>query len=205
MKKMISSIFMSLSCFMLIDVQADDWCVEDPCCFDESSLYAKLFAGANFLQNTSISGNKATYETGYIISGSLGYRFCSDFRAEAEYAYRRNEIRKIRFISEGDSKRGHFQSSSVMANLYWDVPLCCWFQTFIGAGIGYDFQQMHASNTRVVFDQKWRHFAWQLMAGAFYPVFCNTELSVEYRFHQAGCNFYNHSIGVGLTYEFDLF
>ena len=129
-------------------------------------------------------------------------------RLEAEYAFRRNDIRKIHFFAEGFSKHGHFQASSYMANLLWDLPLSSWecafwnIQPFIGAGIGYDFQQMHSSNSRIVFNQKWNHFSWQLMAGLAYPIFCNTEITLEYKFHQGGCHFYNHSLGVGLVYKF---
>ncbi len=62
------------------------------------------------------------------------------------------------------SKHGHFQTSSYMANLLWDLPLSSWgcafwnIQPFIGAGIGYDFQQMHSSNSRIIFNQKWNQF-----------------------------------------------
>lgn len=94
-----------------------------------------------------------------------------------------------------------------MANLLWDLPLSSWgcefwnIQPFIGAGIGDDFQRMHASNSRIVFKQKWNHFSWQAMAGLAYPIFRNTEITLEYKFHQGG-HFYNHSIGVGLVYKF---
>jgi outer membrane autotransporter protein len=96
-----------------------------------------------------------------------------------------------------------------MANLLWDLPLSSWgcafwnIQPFIGAGIGYDFQQMHSSNSRIIFNQKWHHFSWQVMAGLAYPLFCNTEITLEYKFHQGGCHFNNHSVGVGLVYKFD--
>lgn len=174
---------------------------------DAHAHYAKVLAGANFLQDTHIQGNKSTYQTGYLVSGSLGYSWCYGLSLEGEYAFRRNELRKVHLFGEGSSKHGHFQTSSVMANLVWDVPLECdfWdFQPFIGAGIGYDFQQMHASNSRIIFHQKWHHFSWQLMAGLAYPLFCDTELTLEYKFHKGSCHFYNHSIGVGLAYNFEL-
>ena len=180
------------------------------CCVDETNFYAKILGGANFLQNTTIEGNKSTYKTGYIIAGSLGYCWRYGLRLEAEYAFRRNAIRKIDFFTEGFSRHGHFQTSSYMANLLWDLPLSSWgcafwnIQPFIGAGIGYDFQQMHSSNSRIIFNQKWNHFSWQAMAGLTYPIFCNTEITLEYKFHQGGCHFYNHSVGVGLVYKFGL-
>jgi opacity protein-like surface antigen len=211
MKKNILLLLMSLLFFMEANAQAQEWCAEDSCCVDGKNFYAKIFGGANFLQNTAIEKNKTKYQTGYIIAGSLGYYWRNGLRLEAEYAFRRNEIRKIHFFGEGFSKHGHFQTSSYMANLLWDLPVssrdcALWnIQPFIGFGLGYDFQQMHSSNSRIVFNQKWNHFSWQVMAGLAYPIFCNTEITLEYKFHQGGCHFYNHSVGVGLAYKFGFF
>lgn len=230
MKKNILRILMSLLFLIAAEAQAQDWwnagtccCGENCscnefshcgdeccCCYDEANYYVKVFSGANFLQNTEINGNNASYNTGYIIAGSLGYCWCYGLRLEGEYAYRRNTISKIDFFTEGSSKHGHFQTSSYMANLLWDVPLSSWgcalwnIQPYVGAGIGYDNQQMHASNSRVEFSQKWNRFSWQAMAGFAFPIFCDTELSLEYKYHQGGCHFFNHTLGVGLTYRFGL-
>ncbi len=211
MKKNILLLLMSLLFFMAADAQAqelcdeDSYCYEDSCCVDGMNFYAKILGGANFLQNTTIDGNNSTYQTGYIIAGSLGYcwRYYGLY-LEAEYAYRRNAISKIDFFTQGFSNHGHCQTSSCMANLLWDLLGCAFWniQPFIGAGIGYDFQQMHSSNSRIVFNQKWNHFSWQAMAGLAYPIFRNTEITVEYKFHQGGSHFYNHSVGVGLVYKF---
>jgi opacity protein-like surface antigen len=216
MKKNFLLFVMSFLVVMAPDAQAQDWCMEKSYCFekscavDKANFYAKIFGGVNFLQNTEITRNKAKYHTGYIIAGSLGYRWCYGLRLEGEYAFRRNAIRKIHFFGQGFSKHGHFQTSSYMANLLWDLPLSslgCAFsdiQPFIGAGIGYDFQHMRSSTSRIVFKQEWHHFAWQVMAGLAYPIFSNTEFTVEYKFHQGGSHFCNHSFGVGLIYKFGL-
>ncbi len=208
MKKNIPLFLMSLLSLIAADAQAQEWCDEDSCCVDEMNFYAKFLSGANFLQNTTIQGNKSTYKTGYIIDGSLGFCWGYGVRLEAEYAYRRNTISKIHFVTEGSSTDGHLQSSSYMANLLWDLPLpSCrhgfWkIQPFIGGGIGYDFQQMHSSNSRIVFNQKWNHLSWQAMAGLAYPIFRNAEITLEYKFHQGGHHFYDHTVGVGLVYKF---
>lgn len=213
MKKNILLFLIPFLFFLPGDAHTQEWCVED-CCYADSCIaqkanfYAKILSGANFLQKTSIDGNKSTYKTGYIIAGSLGYSWCYGLRLEAEYAFRRNAIKNIHFFNEGCSKHGHYQASSYMANLIWDLPTCSWgysfwnIKPFIGAGIGYDFQQMHSSNSRVIFKQKWNQFSWQLMAGLAYPLFCNTEVTLEYKFHQGGSHFNNHSLGVGLVYKF---
>lgn len=174
---------------------------------EKSCFYAKIFSGSNFLQDTTLDGNFTQYQTGYTIAGSLGYRWCCGLRLEGEYAFRRNSIEKIQFIQQGSSSEGHSETSSYMANLLWDLPLksseCnfCNIQPFIGAGVGYDCQQIHASNSRVVFDQEWKHFSWQLVAGLFYSVLPNTDISLEYKFHQGSSSFSNHTVGIGLEYR----
>jgi outer membrane autotransporter protein len=195
--------------FLMADAQARERRVEYCCYPDRMNFYAEIFGGANFLQNTTINGNKASYKTGYTASGSLGYCWRpSGLRLEAEYAFRRNGISKIDFVTEGSSNNGHCQASSYMGNLLWDLPLCSWgytfwnIQPFIGTGVGGDFLRMHASNSRIVFNQKWTKFAWQLMAGFSYPIFRNAEIALEYKYHQGGSHFYNHAIGVGFVYKF---
>lgn len=210
MKKIILPFLLSLAFFTTTDAYSIQGCDDDFCCVDQKKFYAKIFGGANFLQNTSISGNECTYQPGYIVAGSLGRCFRCGVRLEAEYAYRNNTIQRIHFVGEGSSHHGHFQVSSCMGNLLWDLPLTSWgcsfwnIQPFIGGGLGYDFQQMHSSNSRIVFHQNWNRFSWQVMAGFAYPLFCNTELTLEYKYHQGGCHFYNNSVGVGIVYKFCL-
>ena len=117
MKKNIPLLLISLLFFMAADAQAQEWCDENPMyedsgCVDRTHFYAKILGGANFLQNTSIQGNKATYETGYIVAGSLGYCWHYGLRFEGEYAFRKNAIEKIHFFTEGSSNHGYFQTSS---------------------------------------------------------------------------------------------
>ncbi len=209
MKKNSLLVLMSLLLFTT-ETQAQDRFVDDSyesCCSIQTNFYGKILGGANFLENTSINENKSKYKSGYLISGSWGYCWQEGLSLEFEYAYRRNEIRKIHFFAEGLSKRGHVQTSSYMANLVWELPFsswkrACWdIQPIVGIGIGYDFQQMRSSNSRLVFKKKWNRFCWQLMTGLAYPLFCNTEMTLEYKYHQGG-RFYNHAIGVGLLYRF---
>ena len=181
--------------------------VTKDCYADIKNVYVKIFGGANVLQNTSISENNATYNAGYIFSGSLGYCWDYGLHWEGEYAFRRNAIDEIKFFSQGNSHDGHFQTSSYMANMLWYVPLSSWtnkcwnFRPLMGLGIGYDFQQMIASNSRIDFNQKFYVFSWQGMLGFAYAFPYNTELTLEYKFHQ-GDNFYNHAVGLGFAYKF---
>jgi len=97
------------------------------------------------------------YKTGYLVSGSLGYSWSYGLRLEAEYAYRRNSLKNFHFFGRTFSLDGYFQSSSYMANLLWGLPLSSWgcyfwqIQPSIGAGVGYDVQQIHANNSGLEF------------------------------------------------------
>jgi|LakMenEpi03Aug12_release.lakeMendotaPanAssembly.Ray.scaffolds.fasta_scaffold05726_6 opacity protein-like surface antigen len=174
-------------------------------------FYFEIFGGANFLQTEKNGGIKTDYQTGYVVSGSVGYRWRYGLRLEAEYAYRRNSLRRIHFFGRGFRIHGHFQSSSYMANLLWDIWLSNWglenwkIKPFIGGGIGYDHQQISAHHSALAFKKNKKHFSWQIIAGLGYPLFCNTDISVEYKFHKGGfSHFYSHSVGAGLTYHFGL-
>jgi opacity protein-like surface antigen len=209
MKRFILSFIACLSFCVYAGAYEGAW--DDCCCENDTPFYAEVFGGANFLQTEKRHGVKSDFDTGYIVSGSLGYRWCYGFRLEAEYAYRRNTFRKLHFYGEDFRTHGHFQSSSYMGNLIWDLPLSdwgcgCWdLQPFIGGGVGYDYQLVRAHEDDFNVKLRKKHFSWQVIAGIFYPIFCNTNISVEYKYHQGGFrHLYCHSVGVGLTYNFGL-
>jgi opacity protein-like surface antigen len=206
MKKIIALLTIVFLLTKLSSIYAEEF----DCCFEESPpFYIEVLGGANFLQSEKSGGIKSDYRTGYIVSGSLGYRWCYGIRLEAEYAYRRNSLNKIRFFGRSFNTHGRFQSSSYMANVLWDLPFAYWgcqlwsIQPFVGAGIGYDFQQINARNSGLSYKESKKDFSWQVIAGLAYPLFCQTDVSLEYKFHQGGfTNIYNHSLGIGLTYKF---
>lgn len=208
MKKNILFLLTSLLLFKAADVKAQEECTEDLCFVNGTDFYARILGGVNFLQNTTLNGNKATYQAGYIISGSLGYSWCYGLCLEFEYAFRRNAISKVHFFNGEASRNGHVEASSYMANLVWNLPLSDWgcmlsnIQPFVGAGVGYDFHRMHSTNSRIVFNQRWKQVSWQVMTGLAFPIFCNAEMTLEYKFHRGSRHFYNQSVGVGFAYKF---
>lgn len=140
-------------------------CYEDPCCEDLTGFYIGGFGGANFISTSrdcgreDINGSQITsrgkrsFDTGYVLNASIGYRWCHDVRFEFEYAYRNNKVtHKSRFntsnecdvcdsssSSHHDQKKKEFIQNAYMFNGFYDLGLCqdwC-FKPFVGVGIGY--------------------------------------------------------------------
>lgn len=175
---------------------------------NKSLIYLEALGGVNFLKTNTCNGIKSRYHPGYIVASSLGYRWCGGINIEIEYAFRRNEFKNIKFIGRNFSLNGHFQSSSYMGNWLWNIPTGFgykfWnFKPYVGAGMGYDFQQVHGSSDDLTFEQTEKGFAWQVMTGLSYPLFCNTMISLEYKLHQGRLTYiYSNSLGVSLTHNF---
>lgn len=210
MKKAILLIVIPLLLFASEETKAETEC---ECCSIETCVdpfYVEVAAGGNFLQVQRSHGLKVISQPGYIIAGSLGYRWNYGLRLEFEYAFRRNPTKKIHVFGRSNEINGHFQSSSYMANLLWDLPISSWgcdfwqIRPFVGGGIGCDHQQITKQDTTLTFSQNNKGFSWQLIAGLGYPIFCHSDISLEYKFHKGGFSIYNHSILLGLTYNFGL-
>lgn len=176
---------------------------------EPSSFYAQLFAGPNFVQTRKCSGIRPHFHEGYIVSGALGYHWCYGLSLEAEYAFRRNTLSSLNYYEQSFRIPGHFQSSSYMANVLWDLPKyrlwSCFgrLRPFLGVGIGYDVQQIHAHQNDFSWRRDKKGFAWQLLAGISYPLACQTEIELLYKFHKGPLHrIYNHSLGIGISWSY---
>ncbi len=129
----------------------------------DECLYAGVFGGANWLdvsksghRNDSRGGAKADFDVGYLIGGSIGYRWCGGLRLEGEIAYRSNEIKNAHFRriwSDSSSERvklkGHSHVTTYMANVLYDWPFeCSPFKVYVGGGIGYANSKFNAHKRR---------------------------------------------------------
>lgn len=216
MRKMVTYLLTGV-CFLFsaaLEAEIGEGCcaewVEAPCVGEgPNNYYMEIFGGANFIQSNRRSHVKTSLNAGYTLAASVGYRWCYGIRFEGEYAFRRNEVKSMRFFGRSFSANGHYQSSSYMANMLWDLPLQQWGMTvcgirpFIGGGIGWDYQILKARRHQTTFRDSKKHFAWQGMAGVTFPFYCHTDLSLEYRYHQGGLTYlHHHTIGLGVTYNF---
>ena len=112
--------------------------------------YMSLGAGANWVPDNDIdeytSGgtlsttNNFSWESGYIVSGAVGYDFGRNWRAEFEVAFRNNDVDDFRFDSGPtgtDTAAGaHLWQLSQMFNVLYDFSLGGNFSAAVGAGVG---------------------------------------------------------------------
>lgn len=86
-----------------------------------------------------------SYDTGWGISGRLGYAWASGLRVDGEIAYRRNEVDKSTFLATDgtnffnltdENPSGHARSVALMANAYYDFINSTGITPYIGGGLG---------------------------------------------------------------------
>ena len=211
MKKLM---FIAAACLALVmpkAAQAFDDCCDVPSIGD--GFYVGGFAGVSFPDNVKQHRHRVKLDTGYLVGASLGYRTCNNFRFEGEVAYRHNDGKKHKsHHQKHHQKRGEFESTSVMANALYDFDMCWCVKPYVGFGLGYAHakakrgHQGHHNNNH---HNDHRHsskssFAWQAIAGVAYPLTCNIDLDLQYRYFQAtDIKHYNdNDIVAGLRYNF---
>jgi opacity protein-like surface antigen len=113
------------------------------------------------------------------------------FRGDIVYSYR-GGYKLDDFDQFGDSFSGDVTSSSVMANLYWDIPITMsGFSPFVGAGIGWAGNRMKDVSTAdggvfLLPDGEVSNLAWQAMGGVSFTVSPQATVDVFYRYFDGG-------------------
>lgn len=164
---------------------------------DVEGMYAGGLGGINFLDYKH-KGVTVDFKTGWMAGGYLGYRFCNGIRAEGEAVYRYNRTKTIKGDTHGvhiphQHIKGHARTWSFMANGLYDFDVDCWcLVPYLGAGIGYDVTKISACHEHG--DEN--GFAWQVIAGALYPIDDCMEMGLEYRYHQGNQDRHLHNNSV---------
>jgi opacity protein-like surface antigen len=171
--------------------------------------YAGADGGANFVQDSNLSGNgtsaKAGSDTGYVIQGHAGYAFTGPGfgtpRIEGEVGYRSSGLKSLSNVNGTVS--GQTTALSLMVNgAYQFLPKSSW-HPFVGAGlgmarIGVDWRD---GNGTLVEGTDWV-FAYQGFAGVSYDVTKNWELTAQYRYFATEDPEFTSAAGVRYTGEY---
>ena len=127
------------------------------------------------------------FDTGYIFSGALGYRFESGLRTEAEINFRKSGVDSI----AGTDASGKQRVLGLMGNVLYDFAPISTFRPYIGGGVGVGWNKWSGvsagpsatfpAGTATVSDKD-TAFQWQGIAGVATPISERTDVFVEYRY-----------------------
>jgi OOP family OmpA-OmpF porin len=196
-----------------------------------TGFYIGTGIGANIMQQEPITALGATSTSnlnmqtnvGGVFVGSVGYGWGNGFRTEFQLNYRYNGIKSFSgpggTVAVPSGVTGSEQKYGPMPTLYYDFNGVSPILTpYVGLGIGYQFVNEKFSGGGASFSKTEGAFAGQAILGAAFPIASVPGLSVttEYRFMAVAGdrkyttggssvtlgNDFNHSILVGLRYEF---
>ena len=200
-------------------------------------LYLSVGAGMSMLQDADNTNDtprvdvKSSYDTGWMVTGAIGYGFANGLRVEGEIGYRQVEVDQLDIRDDGGlgaalggpslngletPAAGNETALSVMANVWYDINTGTPVTPYVGGGIG--VARITLDNLRVagitIVDDHDNVFAYQLGAGVAYAVSQQVSLTLDYRFFQTAdaeftdiagdfkSEFTNHSVAAGVRVRF---
>ena len=174
-------------------------------------FYVSVTGGANWVDDNNffvnpVAATTLTWDTqadtGYLVAATVGMNlgnYMNGLRAEVEAAWRHNNVSgdwssNYSFTTPfafGTIDYDH-ETFSVLANVWYDIPLGGGFTPYLGGGIGWADTRFDGTYTCIgggnciggPFKFSEDGFAWQLGAGVNYAIAPNIQLGVGYRFFQ---------------------
>ena len=133
-----------------------------------------------------------TMDNGAVFDAGVGCAFGNGFRSDLVFSWR--TAKDVHADPEPqDPVSGELSSHSLMANIYYDIPLGMGITPYIGAGLGVVYHNLGDLRWRDVNGNNWTiagneevNIAWSLMAGAAYQVTDRITLDVGYRYMDMG-------------------
>jgi opacity protein-like surface antigen len=129
-------------------------------------------------------------DSAFVLGGGVGLRYNDYLRGD------------VRLDWAGDYDRENFDDdlsvTTLLGNLYFDVPTETMFTPYVGAGVGYGWGSVGHGEDK-------DGFAYALMGGASVNLSDNLSLDLEYRFRNvisSGANPMEHQFMTGIRYEF---
>ena len=159
----------------------------------DAEIGDKNFGLDGFIYNAAGTGPGILNDIGssYVVGIGLGARVSPMFRTDIVYSYRGGyELSDVDQF--GDAFASEITSSSVMGNLYWDIPIAMsGFAPFVGAGIGWAGNQMKEVVTEdggqfFLSEGETSGLAWQAMAGLSFNLSPQAAVDVFYRYFDGG-------------------
>ncbi len=166
-------------------------------------FYAGLGFGVNSTTDSGLSGGASgsiDFNRGFgaIIRG--GYAYGNGFRGELELGYRRNNADSL----NATSVTGRARSTSLMANIYYDLNPGGVFTPYIGIGLGgarVSFDSIAPVGASSIDDSD-TVFAYQGILGADYRIADQVKLFIDYRYFATQDPDFSNAAGSGVGAEY---
>ena len=199
----------------------------------QQGFYGGFSGGGNFVEDSDLDVLGSVnvdneYETGWAISGALGYDYgkvwrFGGLRSEIELSYRENDIDTHRVAALGGDQpgsTGEVSTFAIMLNGMHDFDTGTAFTPYVGGGIGYawnDLSDYGIAAIPNVLDDDDSGFAWQLIAGVGYAFTPRATVTLDYRYFSTEADVTSsaatgrtssdveldsHTIMLGLRYQF---
>ena len=164
--------------------------------YSNDGTYISLGGGASMPSSSNINytnalgasaNGKTTFDTGYILSGAVGYRWFSGVRTEVEFNYRRSDLNAI----SGATAAGRQQVMGLMGNILFEVGDVGGFRPYVGggAGVGWNKWNNVQGGTSLTFpagtalyNDRDPAFQWQGIAGVSHALSDGIDVFAEYRY-----------------------
>jgi outer membrane protein W len=161
---------------------------------DSGKWYGKLYGGASVLGDQTINQTgvaaagatgKNENDSGFLAGGSVGYHYSNNLSAELAWDYITNDATN-KFSDGTNFNDGDFSSSIFFLNgrYTFDPVMQTKFRPYLGAGIGYVEEidmDLNTGGVETSYSQD-GEIAYQLMAGASYPVTERIDLDAGVRY-----------------------
>lgn len=162
------------------------------------------------------NSNNVEYDAGFAGLLSAGYQFDNNWRAEAEFGARLNQISDITGTGAA-APTGDTNVYSLMANAIYGIPTGTKFTPYVGAGAGVAWvnNSSVATTLATTVDDTDTVFAYQGIAGIEYDINPLLKASLDYHYFRTADtsftaasaatvdgDYENHTVTVGLRYLF---
>ncbi|MBS0358443.1 MAG: porin family protein [Proteobacteria bacterium] len=144
---------------------------------------------AGFTSNLPVTATNNHVKTQAGFGVGLGHRFSKHIRSDITFDYRPSIPFQLT-DDGGETAKGHLNSANLMLNAYYDIDIHSSVIPYVGAGIG-----IAQNRTTSIFwplagqvegSKTLYQFAWQIGAGASFPLSQNLSLDANYKLVSLG-------------------
>lgn len=106
--------------------------------FAEPGFYAKAYAGASKLSDTTLTidnaRSKGKFGSGTLVGGAVGYDYEGPWKSEVEYTYRSSSLNRL---AGAVARKSDYASTSIMLNGLYALGDASSLKPYVGLGIGF--------------------------------------------------------------------